>query len=75
MITVNGEPVELPAQCEAVFAIIDTATKTGRENDGTGVIYFAVVRNLIRLVGVAVHPLHDLRKLGVLRGPSFKDRR
>jgi len=47
---VNGEPIEFPVRCEAVFAIIDSATKTGRKNDGTGVVYYAVVRNIIRPV-------------------------
>lgn len=44
---VNGKPVELPPRCEAVFAVIDSATKTGRKNDGTGVVFFALVRNHI----------------------------
>ena len=37
----QGLPVAYPAQCDAVFATIDTATKTGRENDGTAVAYWA----------------------------------
>ena len=41
---VNGQPVEMPPRCEAVFATIDTATKTGKEHDGTAVVYCAVVR-------------------------------
>lgn len=44
---VNGQPVELPVRCEAVFAVIDTATKTGKKNDGTGVVYFALIRNAV----------------------------
>jgi len=48
---VNGEPVAPPTRCEAVFAVIDSATKTGTKNDGTGVVYFAVVRNIVRPVG------------------------
>lgn len=47
----NEMPVQMPARCETVFATIDTATKTGKEHDGTGVIYWAVVKNLIRAVG------------------------
>lgn len=47
---VNGQPVPLPIRCEGVFAVVDTATKTGRDNDGTGVMYFAVVRNAVRPV-------------------------
>jgi hypothetical protein len=40
---VNDLPVPLPKRCDAVFAVVDTATKTGKENDGTAVTYFAVV--------------------------------
>ena len=29
-------------QCDAVFAVIDTAVKDGQEHDGTAVIYFAL---------------------------------
>ena len=46
----NGQPVAMPIRCEAVFAIVDTATKTGKEHDGTGVVYVALIRNHIRLV-------------------------
>lgn len=38
---VDGQPVEMPAHCDTVFAVIDSATKTGSENDGTAVIYMA----------------------------------
>ncbi len=41
----NGAPVDWPVRCEAVFAVIDSAVKTGRKNDGTGCVYFALVRN------------------------------
>ena len=34
-------PVAMPNRCEYVFAVIDSATKTGREHDGTGVTFFA----------------------------------
>lgn len=37
---VNGQPIEAPAKCDYVFAIIDSATKTGKQHDGTGVVYF-----------------------------------
>lgn len=37
----DGRPVEWPAYCDSVFAVIDTAVKTGRDNDGTAVVYFA----------------------------------
>jgi hypothetical protein len=47
---VNGQPVEFPKRCETVFAVIDTATKTGKAHDGTAVVFFAVVRNLLRPV-------------------------
>jgi hypothetical protein len=35
-------PVPAPRHCDGVFAIIDTASKTGTEYDGTAVTYFAV---------------------------------
>lgn len=37
----NGKPVTFPAQCDSVYAVIDTAVKDGKEHDGTAVIYFA----------------------------------
>ena len=41
---VNGEPVPYPTRCDSVFAIIDTASKTGTDNDATAVTYFAYDR-------------------------------
>lgn len=38
-------PVDLPVRCDAVFAVVDSATKTGKANDGTGVTYFAFIRH------------------------------
>lgn len=38
---VGGKPVDVPVICDSVFAVIDTATKTGKLNDGTAVVYFA----------------------------------
>ena len=35
------EPAEAPKRCDAVAAVIDTATKTGKSRDGTGVMFFA----------------------------------
>lgn len=37
----QGKPVPYPATCDAVFAVIDTASKTGTDNDGTAVSFFA----------------------------------
>lgn len=34
-----GAPITAPV--ETVFAVVDTAIKTGKENDGTAVVYFA----------------------------------
>lgn len=48
---VEGRPVEMPQRIDAVFAIIDTAIKTGKGHDGTGVVYAALCRT-----GIA-HPL------------------
>ncbi len=39
---VDGHGVDYPQHCEFVFATIDTAVKDGAENDGTGVIYWAI---------------------------------
>lgn len=37
----NGLPVEYPARCDDVFAVIDTALKDKLEHDGTAVTYYA----------------------------------
>jgi hypothetical protein len=39
---VDGRPVPYPSICDGVFAVIDTASKTGTDNDATAVTYFAV---------------------------------
>ena len=39
---VNGEPVDYPNRPDCVFAVIDTATKTGAKHDGTGCTFFAL---------------------------------
>lgn len=41
----DGQPMDFPSGCDYVFAIIDSATKTGKENDGTAVVYGAFTRN------------------------------
>jgi hypothetical protein len=38
---VDDQPVDYPTICDSVFAVIDSATKTGRDNDGTAVVYAA----------------------------------
>ena len=38
---VGHRPVALPSRCDAVFAVIDTASKTGTDNDATAVTFFA----------------------------------
>ena len=38
---VNNQPVPYPRYCDRVFAVIDTALKTGQDNDATAVTYFA----------------------------------
>jgi phage terminase large subunit-like protein len=40
----QGQPVPYPRTCESVFAVIDTASKTGTDNDATAVTYFALNR-------------------------------
>jgi hypothetical protein len=41
----EGKPVIYPKICESVFAVIDTASKTGTDNDGTAVTFFALDRH------------------------------
>jgi hypothetical protein len=38
---VRDQPVPYPTTCECVFAVIDTASKTGTDNDATAVTFFA----------------------------------
>lgn len=38
-----GNPYDMPTKCDAVFAVIDTAIKTGSKNDGTGVTFYALM--------------------------------
>lgn len=40
----DGAPVDAPIVCDAVLATIDSATKTGRDHDGTAVTYWAYKR-------------------------------
>jgi hypothetical protein len=37
----QDQPVPYPTTCECVFAVIDTASKTGTDNDATAVTFFA----------------------------------
>lgn len=39
---INGEAVPYPDRCDGVYAVLDTAVKGGKENDGTAVVYIAV---------------------------------
>ena len=39
---VDGKPTEIPSWCDSVFAVIDTASKTGTDNDATAVTFFAM---------------------------------
>jgi hypothetical protein len=38
---VQNQPVPYPKTCDGVFAVIDTASKTGTDNDATAVTFFA----------------------------------
>jgi hypothetical protein len=38
---IENRPLPLPAACDAVFAVVDTASKTGTDNDATAVTFFA----------------------------------
>lgn len=42
---VDEQPVEYPVKCDAVFAVMDCAVKSGSDNDATAVMYFAVNRH------------------------------
>jgi hypothetical protein len=37
----DGLPVPFPTNCDAIYAVIDTAVKTGKENDGTAVVFWS----------------------------------
>ena len=39
---VDNQPVPIPARCDAIFAVVDTASKTGTDNDATAVTFFAL---------------------------------
>jgi hypothetical protein len=41
MLLVNKEAIDPPQKPDMVFAVVDTAAKTGRENDGTAVTWFS----------------------------------
>lgn len=41
----HGRPVPTPPRCDVVYAVIDCATKTGKENDGTAVVYCALTKH------------------------------
>ncbi len=41
----QGQPVSHPRTCDCVFAVIDTASKTGTEHDATAVTFFALDRH------------------------------
>lgn len=40
---IEGKPIPFPEHCETVVGIMDTAVKEGKEHDGTGVSYYAVM--------------------------------
>jgi hypothetical protein len=43
-LTVAGQPVDPPSHCDMVFAVLDTATKTGNQRDGTAYLLVAYSR-------------------------------
>jgi hypothetical protein len=42
---VNDQPVPYPRGCDAVYATVDTAVKSGRDHDGLAVAFFAMDRH------------------------------
>lgn len=59
---VSGQGVSYPATCDAVYAVIDSATKTGKENDGTAVVFFAKTREAISKIPLVVLD-YDIRQI------------
>ena len=47
---VTHYPLELPDKCDTVFAVVDSATKTGKDNDGTACTYFVYTSYLKQLI-------------------------
>lgn len=43
---VDGKPVPYPERVDTVFAVMDTAVKGGKENDGTAIIYCSLNKHL-----------------------------
>lgn len=43
---INNQPVMMPTTCDAVFAVMDTASKDGAQHDGSAVSYFAINRHV-----------------------------
>src|ERR1700757_4464287 len=41
----QDRPIPYPSRCNTVFAVIDTASKTGTDNDATAVTFFAYDRH------------------------------
>lgn len=44
----DGKPMPYPGKCDGIFAVIDSATKTGKDNDGTAVVWCALTNRLER---------------------------
>lgn len=38
---INNQPIDYPAACDGVFAVIDTAVKDGKDHDSTAVSFYA----------------------------------
>jgi hypothetical protein len=59
---VDGKPVPTPQRVDFVFAIIDTAVKTGKKNDGLAVTYFA--RSILNSINTPLAVLdYDLKQI------------
>lgn len=46
----NERPVEVPGKIDAVFAVLDTASKTGKKHDGTAISYYGISKYIGRPV-------------------------
>jgi hypothetical protein len=47
MLLEDGQPIPMPTVCDAVFVTIDTAVKTGQENDCTAAVFWAYNRTAV----------------------------
>lgn len=57
---VDGKPAPDPEKCDAIFAVMDCAVKSGTDNDATAVIYFAYNRFFGAPLTVIDYEMHSV---------------